>query len=303
MTELVEVDDTRSVLVWESDEAVRRIIEKSLGLARIAHNAPGDLEKAIGYITSGNADLVTTCFEGLGGWEVIEAARQHKVPFVCITATAHPEKIEGACAVIQKPFSSADLAKQIRLALEGRLPRRSDPGQVEGGRAMSAPNDRPQDSSTAREIAEQEAVSQGRDPKDVAAAMGLESIEVVEMGDEPTDDVIDALKRRLSAPPQPLGDPTRPHDDGVHIKVRSVIGQSLWVAMMNRRTTYAQMAVDIGTDEGTMWQIVNNSQRPSDEVIPGIAIFLGISEEEVIACCVGCDDSPDDGSDPLLSFD
>ncbi len=117
------------ILLIEDYPAVARLVELVLAMEhhQVALAADGEegLEKARG----GGYDLVVldVGLPKMDGWEVLELLRAEPstagIPVVVLTAHAEvaADGVDGAAAVVVKPFNTAEFLSAIASVLEGRV--------------------------------------------------------------------------------------------------------------------------------------------------------------------------------------
>ncbi|MGH9166450.1 MAG: response regulator transcription factor [Acidimicrobiia bacterium] len=116
------------ILLIEDYPAVARLVELVLAMEhhQVALAADGEegLEKARG----GGYDLVMldVGLPKMDGWEVLELLRAEPstagIPVVVLTAHAEAaDGVDGAAAVVVKPFNTAELLSAIASVLEGSV--------------------------------------------------------------------------------------------------------------------------------------------------------------------------------------
>jgi PAS domain S-box-containing protein len=127
--EALPVGGSETVLLVEDDDAVRDVTAEVLSAAgyRVLAAAEGAeaLDLAAGH--DGEIAVVVTdvLMPGIGGIEVVQRLRERDPQLAAVlvsgyadAATVAPERLGGSSAFVQKPFSSAELARAIRAVLD-----------------------------------------------------------------------------------------------------------------------------------------------------------------------------------------
>ena len=127
--ESAPVGGSETLLLVEDEEAVRSVTTEVLENAgyrvlAAAHGAEA-LELAEGY--EGEIDAVVTdvLMPGLGGPEIVDRLRERSPGLAAVYMSGYaeagaisPERLAGATAFVQKPFSTAELGRAIRAVLD-----------------------------------------------------------------------------------------------------------------------------------------------------------------------------------------
>ena len=117
------------ILLIEDHPAVARLVELVLAMDHHHVVLAADGEEGMEMARPGGYDVVMldVGLPKMDGWEVLELLRAEPstagIPVVVLTADAEvaAEGVDGAEAVVVKPFSTAELLASVALVLEGRV--------------------------------------------------------------------------------------------------------------------------------------------------------------------------------------
>ena len=139
---------TETVLLVEDDEAVRRVTARALQAQGYTTMEVGDAEAALELIVdpyrSGSIDLVISdvVLPGMSGPELVDRIARSRPDLPALLTSGYSEEMirvrtagTSRLRIVQKPFSVAALAREVRALLDGPGSGEEGPPRAEGGRS------------------------------------------------------------------------------------------------------------------------------------------------------------------------
>lgn len=104
-----------TVLVVDDDATVRRCLNRQLRRVRCRVLQAGDAEEALSILDAEPVGVLVTDLRmsGLGGNELIRAARRRRPGLRAIVVSGSPEEADAAAPVLPKPWRSAVLRELV----------------------------------------------------------------------------------------------------------------------------------------------------------------------------------------------